>query len=125
MVMKTSSSILLGVIMAAGFAMPASAQESYLADLTGSAEVPGPGDRNGAGIATLDWNFLNDQLCYALAVDYIDPATAAHIHRAWRARRDHRLRRLTRLDAMAERMDAWRSARSYAPSCAKIPPASM
>ncbi|QLC25930.1 CHRD domain-containing protein [Parasphingopyxis algicola] len=79
--MNRSSSILLGVLAVAVFAMPAQAQESYMADLTGEAEVPGPGDPDGAGIATLDWNTMNEELCYALAVDYVDPATAAHVHR--------------------------------------------
>lgn len=79
--MNRSSSILLGVLAVAAFAMPAQAQESYMADLTGAAEVPGPGDPDGAGIATLDWDDESEQLCYALAIDDIDPATAAHVHR--------------------------------------------
>ncbi|MEM8697469.1 MAG: CHRD domain-containing protein [Pseudomonadota bacterium] len=79
--MKSSVSILLGICAAAGLAAPAQAQESYSADLTGAAEVPGPGDPDGAGVATFDWNEEDEQLCYAMAIDDIDPATAAHIHR--------------------------------------------
>lgn len=73
--------ILLGAISAFGLAAPAHAQESYSADLTGGAEVPGPGDPDGIGIATFDWDEEQEQLCYALSIDDIDPATAAHIHR--------------------------------------------
>ena len=79
--MKPASSFLLGAIVTLGVAMPATAQESYIADLFGESEVPGPGDSNGAGLATFDWNFETSQLCYALAVDDIDRATAAHVHR--------------------------------------------
>ena len=78
--MKPASKMLMGA-MAAALCVPALAQESYLADMYGENEVPGPGDSNGAGIATFDWDFENDQLCYALSIDDIDPATAAHIHR--------------------------------------------
>ena len=75
------SVMLMGAAVALGAAAPAFAQESYLADLTGAAEVPGPGDPDGAGIATFDWNDEQEQLCYALSIDDIAPATAAHIHR--------------------------------------------
>lgn len=73
--------VVLGAACALGLAGPALAQESYSADLTGAAEVPGPGDPDGAGIATFDWDDEQEQLCYALSIDDIDPATAAHIHR--------------------------------------------
>ncbi len=46
--------------------------------LTGAAEVPGPGDDDGTGFATV---FVEqDQLCYDINVLDIAPATAAHIH---------------------------------------------
>ena len=79
--MKTTVSILLGTCAIAGLGAPVLAQESYTADLTGAAEIPGPGDPDGAGIATLDWDSEDEQFCYALAIDDIDPATAAHVHR--------------------------------------------
>lgn len=79
--MKPASLILLGAIVTIGFVTPAAAQESYIADLYGEFEVPGPGDSNGAGLATFDWNFETNELCYALAVDDIARATAAHVHR--------------------------------------------
>ena len=47
--------------------------------LTGSAEVPGPGDPNGRGEFT--WSLDGQQLCYLLSVKRIGTAAAAHIHR--------------------------------------------
>ncbi len=79
--MRSTALVLLGAFATAGLGAPALAQESYSADLSGAAEVPGPGDPDGAGIATLDWDSEDEQLCYAIAVDDIDPATAAHVHR--------------------------------------------
>ncbi len=73
---------LAGAGLALAIAAPALAQsESYVADLSGEAEVPGPGDPDGTGLATLDWDGDQEQLCYALAVEQIGPATAAHVHR--------------------------------------------
>ena len=48
--------------------------------LTGAAEVPGPGDADGMGTASLRVNPGTGQICYTLTVAGIDPATAAHIH---------------------------------------------
>jgi len=48
--------------------------------LTGAAEVPGPGDPDGAGTASLRLNPGQEQICYELTVSNIAPATAAHIH---------------------------------------------
>lgn len=50
------------------------------ADLTGAAEVPGPGDPDGSGSVTLWLNQGQERICYNLTVSGIDPATAAHIH---------------------------------------------
>ncbi len=53
-------------------------------DLTGAAEVPGPGDEDGAGVANV---FLEPEgepagtICYDfIGIDGIDAANAAHIH---------------------------------------------
>ena len=51
------------------------------ATMTGEQEVPGPGDPNGFGRATIILN-PPDTVCYALTARRIKPATAAHIHRA-------------------------------------------
>jgi hypothetical protein len=48
--------------------------------LTGAAEVPGPGDPDGAGTATIRLNPGQGQICYELTVSNIGTATAAHIH---------------------------------------------
>ena len=51
------------------------------ANLTGAAEVPGPGDPDGSGRARLDLMPAREQICYTLTVSNIGRATAAHIHR--------------------------------------------
>ncbi len=48
--------------------------------LTGAAEVPGPGDTDGGGMAAIRINQGQNQVCYDLAVTNIATATAAHIH---------------------------------------------
>lgn len=50
------------------------------AELTGAAEVPGPGDPDGTGHASVTVNPGKSEVCYELHVANIDPATAAHIH---------------------------------------------
>ena len=50
------------------------------ATLTGAAEVPGPGDADGSGIARLRLNQGQRTICYRLTVSAIAPATVAHIH---------------------------------------------
>lgn len=51
------------------------------ADLTGAAEVPGPGDEDGAGKARLRLNQGRHRICYRIEVsDVTLPATGAHIH---------------------------------------------
>jgi len=49
--------------------------------LTGPAEVPGPGDPDGAGTAKIVVNHGQARVCYDLVVSNIVAATAAHIHR--------------------------------------------
>jgi hypothetical protein len=53
---------------------------SLSATLTGAAEVPGPGDPDGTGTASLTVNPGLGQICNQLTVSGIAPATAAHIH---------------------------------------------
>jgi CHRD domain len=51
------------------------------ASLTGAAEVPGPGDTDGSGTATLRLNPGQGKVCFALTAAKITlPAAAAHIH---------------------------------------------
>ncbi|MBC7814557.1 MAG: CHRD domain-containing protein [Burkholderiales bacterium] len=49
--------------------------------LSGAAEVPGPGDADGRGSATVTVDFNTREVCYTLSVSNIETATAAHIHR--------------------------------------------
>ena len=48
--------------------------------LTGAAEVPGPGDTDGRGMATVTVNSGKAKICYTLSARNIDAATMAHIH---------------------------------------------
>lgn len=52
----------------------------FTATLTGAAEVPGPGDPDGRGTATIRINPGKSQLCFEIRVSNIAPATAAHVH---------------------------------------------
>ena len=50
--------------------------------LSGTAEVPGPGDTDGSGSADIRLNQGQNQVCFELSVSNIAVATAAHIHEA-------------------------------------------
>ncbi len=55
---------------------------TYMASLTGAAEIPGPGDPDGSGSAEISIvDEVVDQVCYEMTVRGIAPASAAHIHR--------------------------------------------
>ncbi|MBA3678271.1 MAG: CHRD domain-containing protein [Sphingosinicella sp.] len=56
-------------------------EKGVTASLTGSQEVPGPGDPDGSGSAEITSLDSTDQICYDIKVRNIDMATAAHIHR--------------------------------------------
>jgi hypothetical protein len=51
------------------------------AQLTGAAEVPGPGDPDGSGLAHVDIFADESRVCWFMEVSGIATATAAHIHR--------------------------------------------
>jgi CHRD domain len=60
---------------------PAQGGTALTATLTGSAEVPRPGDPDGSGQATIRLTAGEGRLCFQLnAVNIMLPATAAHIH---------------------------------------------
>jgi hypothetical protein len=48
--------------------------------LSGGAEVPGPGDADGSGMANLTLNHDKGEVCYDITVKDIQSPTAAHIH---------------------------------------------
>jgi hypothetical protein len=54
---------------------------TFGATLTGAAEVPGPGDPDGVGVAEVNIS-RSGAVCFAIAVEGIAPATLAHIHQA-------------------------------------------
>jgi hypothetical protein len=78
-------SIILLVLLAAVSIVLAAQQKEHggkplTAQLTGAAEVPGPGDADGAGTFKATLNPGQNQICYELSVSNIATATAAHIH---------------------------------------------
>ena len=48
--------------------------------MKGTNEVPGPGDMDGKGTATLNFDTAKNQICYDLEVSGIGTANGAHIH---------------------------------------------
>jgi hypothetical protein len=58
----------------------AEAATRLLATLTGSAEVPGPGDPDGTGTATVNLDATGGRVCYDVSVQKIDRPTQGHIH---------------------------------------------
>ena len=66
----------------AGAATAADGGRKLQTNLTGAAEVPGPGDPDGRGTARITVNPGQKQVCYKLSVSNIAPATMAHIHEA-------------------------------------------
>jgi hypothetical protein len=62
-------------------AVPAGAAGRTLTTtLSGAEEVPGPGDPDGTGFASLALNTGAAEICFELTVSNISPATASHIH---------------------------------------------
>lgn len=53
----------------------------FRATMTGSAEVPGPGDADGTGTAVITVDSAKNQVCYRITTTNLSQATAAHIHR--------------------------------------------
>ena len=72
----------LAVALTAGLAGGALAVggKPYATTLSGAEEVPGPGDPDGSGFASITVNLGTSTVCYHLTVANIDPAAAAHIH---------------------------------------------
>jgi hypothetical protein len=54
---------------------------SFTTTLSGANEVPGPGDEDGSGTATITLNPGQEEVCWQISVSGIAlPATGAHIH---------------------------------------------
>jgi hypothetical protein len=86
------AAVILAVLAGVLLAVPAAAQTSTAsskalagptvvqAQMTGEKEVPGPGDPNGFGTATIALFPSSGKICYTLTASRIAPANAAHIH---------------------------------------------
>ena len=77
----------LAVIGVMVFVVPANAGTMLTTSLTGAAEVdgagnPNQGDPDGTGTARLNLMPKKENVCYSIAVENIEPATMAHIHKA-------------------------------------------
>jgi len=82
---KLLSGITISIVLASMSLVLATQKEEHggrplTATLTGAAEVPGPGDADGAGTASVTLNPGKGQVCYELTVSNIGAANAAHIH---------------------------------------------
>lgn len=55
-------------------------ETTYIAVLSGAAEVPGPGDADGAGLIELTLDAVAGEVCYSLTFSNIAAPTAGHIH---------------------------------------------
>lgn len=54
---------------------------NFSTTLSGTAEIPGPGDEDGTGTAAITIDFANSQICYDVTVQNVTlPAAAMHIH---------------------------------------------
>jgi CHRD domain-containing protein len=83
--MKRSVPLAIAAVAALFPASAVSAKEGgrpITVQMTGAAERPGPGDPDGTGTASFRVNPGQGEICYTLTVSNIEPATAAHIHRA-------------------------------------------
>ncbi len=60
--------------------LAAAAEMKAKANLTGAAEVPGPGDTKGSGTMQVTLDPDKGEVCYDLSVKDLPEATAAHIH---------------------------------------------
>jgi CHRD domain len=81
MVRRIMLSVFVLALAVLTFAHLAAADEMKIkANLTGAAEVPGPGDPNGGGTVQITLNPDKNEVCYDLTLTKVDEATAAHIH---------------------------------------------
>lgn len=82
MTVARSLTLFLAATSLASIGVAADGGRKLQTSLTGAAEVPGPGDTDGRGTATVTVNPGQKQICYKISVTNIAPATAAHIHEA-------------------------------------------
>ena len=84
--MKQPLGLIFLVLFVVGVSFVIAAQDPqqggrpFTTTLTGAAEVPGPGDTDGTGTASITLNHGQGEVCYELTVDKIAASNAAHIH---------------------------------------------
>jgi hypothetical protein len=72
---------LTAALGSSGAALADGGGRPFTTTLTGAAEVPGPGDPDATGTASLRLNPGQEEICFELSVQNITlPATGAHIH---------------------------------------------
>lgn len=72
-----------GVLAATTSAQAREAGRQFTTDLNGAEEVPGPGDPDGSGDATITVRpGANAQICWDVSVEGIETPTAGHLHEA-------------------------------------------
>ena len=74
-----TSAALVGTALAAPVSQGG---RKFTTELTGAAEVPGPGDPDGSGTASITLNHGQSRVCYEISLTMVDGVTAAHIHEA-------------------------------------------
>jgi hypothetical protein len=74
----TAGALLLAVLVAARGAGAGGAPR--VTTLSGAEEVPGPGDPDGSGFASIVLNHGQRRICWAISFANIAPPVAAHIH---------------------------------------------
>lgn len=75
---KTGPILALGLVLILGLAAGAAAQTTFTTTLRGAEEVPGPGDPDASGFATV--TIQGTTITYSILVNGITTPTAAHIH---------------------------------------------
>jgi len=73
--------ILLAAVAAIACQPAGAAITKFQVQMTGAAEVPGPGAEKGMGEATLSFDTDKSQVCYMLHAMGSDAPTMAHIHK--------------------------------------------
>ena len=81
LLLASAAALVVSVVAVAPSATAGDGGRPFTVALTGSAEVPGPGDPNGSGTAELRLNPGQEEVCFSIEVDDIAlPAVGAHIH---------------------------------------------
>lgn len=79
-ILRISATMSMMILATFGASLSLAQGRPLSADLTGAAEVPGPGDPDGSGEIFMTINPGQGEVCFQLSISDIAPATAAHIH---------------------------------------------